>query len=252
MASRTYRERVIVARKTRLRDADLILTLLAEDGRQVRAVAKGAQKPASSFASRLELYAEAQVLLVEGRSLDIVKEARLLDGHAPLRFDFERSMHAAPIAELLALSTQDALPVERLFPMTQAVLTCLEKAEGPRIGLVMVSYLLKAASLLGFRPSLARCAVCGAPRVQGEAVVFSFADGGILCPDCAGPHPAQQLPAGVIDWASALLHSTFAQVAEFDIDPATLRALIQFAQSWVEAHLARLKSLPVLLATSPF
>ena len=32
MAARTYPERVIVLRKTRLREADLILTMLAEDG----------------------------------------------------------------------------------------------------------------------------------------------------------------------------------------------------------------------------
>ncbi|MEG2982380.1 MAG: recombination protein O N-terminal domain-containing protein [Raoultibacter sp.] len=41
MAQQTYTARVIVLQKTKLGETDLILTLLAEDGAQIRAVAKG-------------------------------------------------------------------------------------------------------------------------------------------------------------------------------------------------------------------
>jgi DNA repair protein RecO (recombination protein O) len=250
MASRTYRERVIVLRKTRLREADLVLTLLAQDGRQVRAVAKGALKPTGSFASRLELYSCADVLLVEGRSLDIVKEARLVDAHAPLRFDYERSICAAPMAELLSHATQGELPVERLFPMTQAAFASLARVEVARVRLVMSAFLLKAASLLGFRPSLAQCAECGEPRPMGAAWRFSFAAGGVLCQDCAvlvgdipGMNGDRLAPAVVTDWANALIHATFSQVESMDADAVTQTAVARFAGTWIEAHLAPLKSL---------
>ena len=82
MARPTYTARVIVVRKTKLGESDLILTLLAEDGSQLRAVAKGARKPKSSFASRLELFSVADVLCAKGRSLDVVSEARLVEGNA--------------------------------------------------------------------------------------------------------------------------------------------------------------------------
>ena len=39
--SRTYRTKVLVLDKTKLKETDLILTMLDERGRQVRAVAKG-------------------------------------------------------------------------------------------------------------------------------------------------------------------------------------------------------------------
>ena len=74
MAQSTYNARVLVLRKTKLGESDLILSLLAQDGSQIRAVAKGARKPTSQFSSRLELYSQADVLLAQGRSLDIVKE----------------------------------------------------------------------------------------------------------------------------------------------------------------------------------
>ena len=79
MSQPTYGARAIVLRKTKLGESDLIVTMLAEDGSQMRAVAKGARKPASSFAARLELYSVADALLARGRSLDIVKEVRLVE-----------------------------------------------------------------------------------------------------------------------------------------------------------------------------
>ena len=52
---RTYRERALVLDKTKLHETDLIYTLLAENGRQVRAVGKGARKPGSRLAARCEV-----------------------------------------------------------------------------------------------------------------------------------------------------------------------------------------------------
>ena len=67
MVGPTYSLHAIVLRKTKLGESDLILTLLAEDGRQVRAVAKGARKPNSPFSSRLEIFAEVEALMASGR-----------------------------------------------------------------------------------------------------------------------------------------------------------------------------------------
>ena len=52
--SRTYRTKAIVLDKTKLKETDLILTLVGESGRQIRAVAKGARKPGSRLAARCE------------------------------------------------------------------------------------------------------------------------------------------------------------------------------------------------------
>ncbi|WP_041238763.1 DNA repair protein RecO, partial [Gordonibacter pamelaeae] len=118
MASATYTARAIVLRKTKLGESDLIVTLLAQDGSQVRAVAKGARKPSSPFAARLELYSSVDLLCSEGRSLDIVKEARIASSHERLRRDLEHAACAAPMAELLDRVTQEGLANPRLFALT--------------------------------------------------------------------------------------------------------------------------------------
>ena len=53
---RTYHVRACVLDRTKLGETDLILTLLADDGRQLRAVAKGARKPGGRLAARMELF----------------------------------------------------------------------------------------------------------------------------------------------------------------------------------------------------
>ena len=154
MAQSTYNARVLVLRKTKLGESDLILSLLAQDGSQIRAVAKGARKPTSQFSSRLELYAQADVLLAQGRSLDIVKEARLIAGNAPLRQSMELAACAAPIAELLDRITQPGLEVPKLFALTHTAFDMLAASNPEHAPAICAAWLLKAFAFLGIRPSL--------------------------------------------------------------------------------------------------
>ncbi len=248
MARASYRTQAIVLRKTRLREADLIVTLLAQDGTQIRAVAKGALKPAGTFASRLELYSCVDVLLARGKSLDIVTEARIVDAHGPLRFDYERSICAAPMAELLSVATQAELPVPRLFEMTQVGLSHIEKAKPEAVPLVMCAFLLKAVSFLGFRPGLGFCAECGQSREPGEEWSFSFETGGVICPDCVGGMKTDPVPAALVDWAAALIGAPFADVDVMEADEQTARMLVLFCRDWIQTHVGRLKSIAFVLS----
>ncbi|MBQ9005380.1 MAG: recombination protein O N-terminal domain-containing protein, partial [Atopobiaceae bacterium] len=71
-ARKTYRTKAIILDRTPLAEQDLILTLLAESGEEVRAVAKGARKPGGRLAARSELFCETDFLLSRGRTLDMV------------------------------------------------------------------------------------------------------------------------------------------------------------------------------------
>lgn len=167
MARPTYRARVLVIRKTKLGETDLILTMLAEDGSQLRAVAKGARKPSGAFASRLELFCEADVLLVRGKSLDIVKEARLICGNAQVRESLERASAASVMVELLDRATQPDLPSPKLFPMTHAALAALAAANVAHAPAICAAHLLKTFAFAGVRPTLAECSLCGEPLAAG-------------------------------------------------------------------------------------
>lgn len=281
MGRPTYRARVLVIRKTKLGETDLILTLLAEDGSQLRAVAKGARKPSGAFASRLELFSEADVLLVRGKSLDIVKEARLVCGNAQVRESLERAAAASPMVELLDRATQPDLPSPKLFPMTHAALEALSAADVAHAPAICAAHLLKTFAFAGVRPTLGECSLCGegillgggagaatmsGPASAGPAtgspaasrfavsatVAFSVAEGGVLCDACATPD-AIRVHVATLAWARALLSSCFSDIASMEVDQTAIFDTLRLCQTWGQVHLsAHLRSLTFLFTCGLF
>ncbi len=256
MASATYTARAIVLRKTKLGESDLILTLLAEDGSQIRAVAKGARKPSSSFASRLELYAVADILCSKGRSLDIVKEARLVDSNERLRRDLEHAACAAPMAELLDRVTQMGLENPKLFALTRAALSSLDASSGSQAPALCAAHLLKAMAFAGFRPSLSQCVGCGAEIAldRPDALMpLSYREGGVVCVNCRSSVDVVMVPSSTIGWCRALLGSTFKEIVAMDVTPAASFSALRFCQQWIREHVgANLKSLNFLFTCGLF
>lgn len=256
MSQPTYGARGIVLRKTKLGEGDLVVTLLSEDGSQLRAVAKGARKPTSPFASRLELYSVADALLARGRSLDIVKEVRLVEGNERLRCDLERAVCAAPVAELSGRVSQDGLENPRLFALTRVALSSLGRVEAPFAPAIAAGHLLKALAFAGLRPSLDACVVCGrelgASAPEGLAAL-SYREGGVVCPACRGAAEAVMVPASTLGWCRVLLGSTFAEIEGMGVDPSASFAALRFCQQWVREHVgANLRSLDFLFTCGLF
>lgn len=168
MAQPTYSLRALVLRRTKLGESDLILTLLSEDGSQKRAVAKGARRPKSSFAARTEPFCVIDALCATGRSLDILKEARLVAAHDALRCNLEASAAAAPVAELLARMSQRDLANPRLFQSAMRVLDAMDGVDDNHCAALSAAELLKILAFSGLRPSLEVCVGCGEPVALTE------------------------------------------------------------------------------------
>ena len=256
MASRTYTARVLILRKTRLGESDLILTMLASDGQQLRAVAKGACKPTSSFAGRCELFCVCDVLCSVGKNLDILKEARLLEGNTVIRSSLERSACAEVMMELLDKITAAGLDNPKLFDVSTVALRTMNDASVCNAPAICSAHLLKALAFSGFRPSTRECVVCGsecASSSTGDMIGFSINDGGVVCHNCRHETEAMLLPVPLIAWIDTLLMSRFADIATMDIDLRVSYDVLQFCQQWIRCHVAsNLKSLNALFAYGIF
>lgn len=259
-----YRIEALVLRKTKLKESDLIVTLLAEDGSLVRAVAHGARKPQSPFASRLEPCAVVDVLLARGRSLDVAKEARFVAPNAAVRADFDVSAAALPLVELAGKVAEVGLENPRLFQCAVAALALMDKAAAGTIGaenavvvgcadrarILCAACLLKELAFAGFRPSLAHCAVCGEPlSFAAPSSAFSPHEGGCLCDACAAAGERfRRIDAAVCVLARDLLHRPFADVVALSAPSSHVKGVLRIVQDLVEEHVgSRLKSVSFLL-----
>ncbi|MBQ9068263.1 MAG: DNA repair protein RecO [Eggerthellaceae bacterium] len=252
---RTYHATVLVLKKTKLKEADLIMTLLLGDGSLAQAVAKGARKPTSTFATRLDLFCESEVMLARGRNLDIASETRLLNSHDALKSNAVAVFAASPILDLLAQTALPNLPVANLFPMASSALSHMDDAPEQVLPSLTGAFSLKLLALLGVRPQLDRCVVCGSSieeECDAEAF-FSFDDGGYVCGRCSSAFERVRLDRDTLKWAHLLLRSTFDEVVAERVPTDASFAVLHVVNQWLrETQSVNSKALAQLLSCGLF
>jgi DNA repair protein RecO (recombination protein O) len=239
----SYPLSALVLRKTKLGETDTILTLLASDGRQVRAVAKGLRKPGGRFGARLEPFAVVDLLIHTGRSLEVISEARTVAAHSGLREDLDRSAAAAVVADLLDKISVEGQGEPRLFALAGATLDVMEVAPAESLPALVVAFLAKAMAMHGYRPQLESCACCAGEA--GQSSRFSVASGGVVCDGCAALDAStiRFSPEGRA-WLQRLLGARMAEVPELDMPPDAVADCFALLRAFVAYHVpARLKAL---------
>ena len=229
----TYRDQGIVLRTVKLGETDRILHLLTQGRGRVRAVAKGVRRPGSRFGGRLEPYSHVDLLLYEGRSLDIVQQAELIAPHAAVRSDFARTTAAAVLAELVDAVATDGERDNRLFLLLRAGLQALD-AQPPDPSLFVDAFLLRVAAAAGFPVLTTTCASC---RTPGPHPFLSVVRGGTLCADCSPPGTKAVGPA-VVDAVALLASDRWTDLVALEDGPARDRAG-SYARAFAEHHLDR-------------
>ena len=236
---RTYRCKAIVLDTTKLGETDLILTLLADSGKQVRAVAKGARKPGGRLAARCQVFSVVDLLLARGRALDVVSQAELVEAPLSSAPSYEQLMAASAVSEVAKLCSFEDAEDPFVFPVTARALAVMGQRvptplDGQHLDLICAAYVFKLLSHMGYRPDLSGCVACGDPAPS----YFSASAGGVLCASCAKDVPgAEEVDANTLLWLRALINSTFAELADSPVDPALAARLLAFAHLWAATHL---------------
>ncbi len=95
-----YTDEGVVLRTAKLGEADRIITLFTRMHGKVRAVAKGVRRTKSRFGGRLEPFMRVNVLIAEGRSLDVISQAETISAYASsICLDYDAYMAAGIMAE---------------------------------------------------------------------------------------------------------------------------------------------------------
>lgn len=232
---KTERRRGIVLDRTKLKEQDLILTILSVEGDQLRVVAKGARKPGSRLAARTELFCDVDMLISIGRGLSIISEAQLIDAHTGARRDMDSLACASALCEVARLTCYEGMEDAFLHPiLSRALLACEQASDRNHLDVVFAAYSFKVLSHGGWRPVLDSCMACGEPSTTR----FSIRAGGVLCESCArefeGALPVTQ---NQLAWIAALIGSTFDELLRADIDAETAAYLLETAHAWSATHL---------------
>lgn len=191
-----YTTEGIVIRRGNLGEADRVVTFYTREHGKLAAAAKGARRPGSRFAGRLEPFTQVRLLLGRGRTLDVVSQVEVIEPFAAVRADLERLGAGSFVAEVIDRATPDRDPQPALYRVLRQA---LEMIAGGDAQLAAMWFVAQALALAGYAPVVDRCTVCGRPlRGSGS---FSWALGGSLCAADRGRDP-EAVPASAVALAA--------------------------------------------------
>ena len=170
-----YRDVGVVLRTYKLGESDRIIVMCTQGHGKVRAVAKGVRKTKSKFGSRLEPASHVLVQLYEGRELDIVSQAELVETQAALRDDLDRLGRAAAMLEAVDQICQEGEVNPALYEMLVGGLRAVANWDSP---LVTPAFFFKLLASEGVGMQVEACIECG---TTDDLASLDLEGGGLRC-----------------------------------------------------------------------
>jgi DNA repair protein RecO (recombination protein O) len=179
---RDYKTEAIVIKKTKLGEADRILTLYTPHLGKIQAVAKGVRQPKSKMSGHLELLTYSMVSLARGKNLATVTGCQTINGFLDIKNDIELTSYALYMIELVNQFTEEGIEDYPLFSMILDVMGKLSIEKNRE--LVLRYFEIQLLDNLGYRPQLKQCVSC---RMLLKPVINQFCPsaGGMHCPSCS-------------------------------------------------------------------
>ena len=188
--------------------------MVADTGEIVRAVAKSARKPGNTFSNRLDLFNVAHICVAKTKSIDIIREAVMIESFLNLRLNLHAFAGASTVSEILWRLTFDGEANPVMFDFIRKTLTTLNN-NPEQAKVLTIASCFKLLSLEGFRPQLTRCAQCAKlVDFTQDYLVFSPHEGGILCGNCNGTDANFEVTTRTIELIDWLINSTYEEILE--------------------------------------
>ena len=144
--------RGLILRTRPLTETSLIIHWLTADAGRVATVAKGARRPKSPFAGKLDLFYLADFSFQRSRrsELHTLREVQLLEPHAAIRQDLEKLNQGAYAAAFIEQVTETETPLPEIYALIRDFLATLDRTSpGPLLAFALEIKLLQEC---GFAP----------------------------------------------------------------------------------------------------
>jgi DNA repair protein RecO (recombination protein O) len=235
---RSYQTEAIVIKKTKLGEADTILTFFTPRLGKRQGFARSLRKPKSKMAGHLELLTHSTVSFSRGRgNIDTITGAQTINAFLPLRNDLWLTSCGLYVVELVHQFTaehQENLPV---FQLTLETLERLCHADSKE--LVLRYFELNLLEYAGYRPQLRECVTCHKTLDQNTNY-FSPAAGGLLCPACSSNLPfSYPLSVNAQKVLRLLQSSEYIEVSRVKIDGELAREIENVISGYIKYLLER-------------
>ncbi|HEX4825516.1 MAG TPA: DNA repair protein RecO [Candidatus Polarisedimenticolaceae bacterium] len=180
---RQRRDEAYVLGTSALGEADLIVTLLAENQGRVRGVASSARKSRRRFGGALEPMTRVAAQWVEREGIDLhrIEALEPLRSYAAMQADPALQAACAVLAEITGAIVREEQADPTTFRLLGSVLDALEGGLDPWTAVRYTEYWL--LKLHGVLPDLEHCASCGEPFDERD-LRTAVPGSGLVCRRC--------------------------------------------------------------------
>jgi len=206
----TYKAKGLVIKSYRLGEADKIVKIFTPDSGLISAVAKGAFNMKSKFSGRLELYNVIDCEFSQGKTLDIISQAEIIEIFSSISGDFFKFNYTQMISEILLKTQSEKTSSHNLFRLTYLLIKKINNTEindEVSLQMLLVFFMINFSKIMGFSPMLSCCTVCGREIMKKnteerdnkhikyevienigdrvDKIFFSVKYGGTVCRNCS-------------------------------------------------------------------
>jgi DNA repair protein RecO (recombination protein O) len=171
----------IILRTRPLTETSLIIHWLTPELGRIATVAKGARRPKSPFAGKLDLFYAGEFSFTRSRrsELHTLREMKLLENHRAIRDDLGKLSQAAYAANFIEQTTETETPLPEIHALTAGFLAWLGRAAPTPQNLFALE--LKLLRELGLEPDPADTRLtAGTKKIAGRLAAAEWPDLGRL------------------------------------------------------------------------
>lgn len=211
-----HKDQAVVVRSFDLGEADRIITFCAAQNGRLSVIARGARKPRSRLAASLQLFNIGELVFFKKANRDL-HYINTFDVSHPFGVRMRDPLHIAYASHLA--QTADAAGLENnpnpdLFNLLRSALSAASGADSVgRARRIARSFEAKLLNLLGYRPRLGPCVVCGS-RIERGDVSIGLRLGGALCKRHERRDQTFVIGEKALNAARRLSETPFAEAAE--------------------------------------
>lgn len=168
-----------IYKEQKYKNTSKIISLFTDSLGKIPIYAQGAYRKNSSLQSITNNYSFVSLDISRGKSFYYINEGELIDSNSFLSKSIKNLVIMALVSELLDKTLYENQRDVNIFKLIESLIVNLKKRPEASLALV-IGFLFKYSSFLGYRPRLAKC-LC---QNQANKNFYSIALGGLTCEVC--------------------------------------------------------------------
>jgi DNA repair protein RecO (recombination protein O) len=208
----TFETEALVLKQFDLGESDRLITLYTREKGKLKAVARGARKGNKSRSGLVLPFSYHNFILYQGKSLAKINHIESIAMNSKLREDLDYMAYASVVSEYIERAGLEDEADQALFSLLVVILEKMAQADKEELLFYLTIFKAKLLLLLGVKPEIESCTVCGEKVDLNGSTPLSVEEGGSICKNCFNNNNEYTLFS--LNEMRALYKVTFAEIAQ--------------------------------------